>query len=60
MCIRDRLAAARRAASAEDIDVVIGCDPGTRVVHVLTLFGSPSEHGAVSYTHLTLPTICSV
>eukprot|EP00969_Alexandrium_andersonii_P222444 9824525-Alexandrium_andersonii.AAC.1 len=53
MCIRDRLA--RLAASARPVDLATQVPLGTHVQLPALLGGLP-----VSYTHLTLPTICSV
>eukprot|EP00969_Alexandrium_andersonii_P076734 3383202-Alexandrium_andersonii.AAC.1 len=54
MCIRDRAATAQPAAS-----------PGAKFASQVVLARSgkspcSERAGAVSYTHLTLPTICSV
>eukprot|EP00975_Prorocentrum_lima_P040276 8458389-Prorocentrum_lima.AAC.1 len=52
MCIRDRPRVVRNiATSALDADWEYGLCLGHRVVDI---------NNAVSYTHLTLPTICSV
>eukprot|EP00969_Alexandrium_andersonii_P027027 1178852-Alexandrium_andersonii.AAC.1 len=51
MCIRDRLVHVRLNPSA---------DFGTRTEAVNTELLPAGEAGPVSYTHLTLPTICSV
>eukprot|EP00969_Alexandrium_andersonii_P213094 9410466-Alexandrium_andersonii.AAC.1 len=53
MCIRDRRRAVRAQHSAADVS-----EAGLRVSELRHL--SASVGGAVSYTHLTLPTICSV
>eukprot|EP00969_Alexandrium_andersonii_P240824 10631108-Alexandrium_andersonii.AAC.1 len=52
MCIRDRVPAscARTGGQAR----------GDGECLDLSTFGSQEDSGAVSYTHLTLPTICSV
>eukprot|EP00969_Alexandrium_andersonii_P307232 13580716-Alexandrium_andersonii.AAC.1 len=54
MCIRDRLHSARPARAFFALTSVLAQVSGQRP-------GRGHEHlGAVSYTHLTLPTICSV
>eukprot|EP00969_Alexandrium_andersonii_P270530 11957607-Alexandrium_andersonii.AAC.1 len=52
MCIRDRFLDGR----SECTSVVRRCAPNNDG----GLFGTPRSRRAVSYTHLTLPTICSV
>eukprot|EP00975_Prorocentrum_lima_P041390 8695696-Prorocentrum_lima.AAC.1 len=54
MCIRDRvgLGSSPRVWGYGDLD--LGCSPFGLGLGPLPVFG------AVSYTHLTLPTICSV
>eukprot|EP00975_Prorocentrum_lima_P018120 3818626-Prorocentrum_lima.AAC.1 len=54
MCIRDRLGAIFRTAAWRAYDV------HPRHVMVISSVGEIRFHMAVSYTHLTLPTICSV
>eukprot|EP00969_Alexandrium_andersonii_P166285 7347263-Alexandrium_andersonii.AAC.1 len=54
MCIRDRL----EASVIRELSVPSGIKHArspARLVH-----NGPVQPGAVSYTHLTLPTICSV
>eukprot|EP00975_Prorocentrum_lima_P033838 7103827-Prorocentrum_lima.AAC.1 len=53
MCIRD---------SENPDDITINVRASVRNVHVIQLAQAPSGHLfiPVSYTHLTLPTICSV
>eukprot|EP00969_Alexandrium_andersonii_P317597 14030769-Alexandrium_andersonii.AAC.1 len=52
MCIRDRSCLARGSAA---------CRPLRRLIHALALHREDVGRAApVSYTHLTLPTICSV
>eukprot|EP00975_Prorocentrum_lima_P018231 3842343-Prorocentrum_lima.AAC.1 len=52
MCIRDSACTMHFCGGAEDVD-------GMRLV-TQRQSRHPVGHGAVSYTHLTLPTICSV
>eukprot|EP00975_Prorocentrum_lima_P019085 4017320-Prorocentrum_lima.AAC.1 len=52
MCIRDRHDCVAWAVQA----VLASCQPTS----VEMIAGSPAEADPVSYTHLTLPTICSV
>eukprot|EP00969_Alexandrium_andersonii_P292908 12945325-Alexandrium_andersonii.AAC.1 len=52
MCIRDSCARARRGAKS---GVPAHAAPATTRPR-----GAPPRRGPVSYTHLTLPTICSV
>eukprot|EP00975_Prorocentrum_lima_P061116 12814271-Prorocentrum_lima.AAC.1 len=52
MCIRDSPAA---AMSAWPMRAAVRPEAQWRIS-----YGTPSTPGAVSYTHLTLPTICSV
>eukprot|EP00969_Alexandrium_andersonii_P157549 6963509-Alexandrium_andersonii.AAC.1 len=51
MCIRDRLHNARRVAR---------CDRMRRITVATIAAWARNELSPVSYTHLTLPTICSV
>eukprot|EP00975_Prorocentrum_lima_P031875 6690488-Prorocentrum_lima.AAC.1 len=53
MCIRDRRSFANRGAIALARALINAC--GEREMHAFT-----AGRRAVSYTHLTLPTICSV
>eukprot|EP00969_Alexandrium_andersonii_P328866 14531630-Alexandrium_andersonii.AAC.1 len=53
MCIRDRNQTLPAASGGEDWPWTL---PKARVYRV----GHHAGHRAVSYTHLTLPTICSV
>eukprot|EP00975_Prorocentrum_lima_P041888 8802791-Prorocentrum_lima.AAC.1 len=53
MCIRDRGADRRRSRNSREQQVGIRKEQGTTPPIAQPL-------GAVSYTHLTLPTICSV
>eukprot|EP00969_Alexandrium_andersonii_P260997 11538909-Alexandrium_andersonii.AAC.1 len=53
MCIRDRLSARHEL----ELRAVSAC-PSRLPMGIWRLRGLP--HSAVSYTHLTLPTICSV
>eukprot|EP00975_Prorocentrum_lima_P037284 7845672-Prorocentrum_lima.AAC.1 len=52
MCIRDRPGHSRRAVSV--------APPLVRPMAMALWRDGEEDHGAVSYTHLTLPTICSV
>eukprot|EP00975_Prorocentrum_lima_P037062 7800804-Prorocentrum_lima.AAC.1 len=53
MCIRDRRGAEQGCNIRHDDMAEVGCNRGGRGHHLDAFF-------AVSYTHLTLPTICSV
>eukprot|EP00975_Prorocentrum_lima_P007588 1628604-Prorocentrum_lima.AAC.1 len=53
MCIRDSSKTAGKRGPAPSVDELAADCIGT------TMFGAEAL-GAVSYTHLTLPTICSV
>eukprot|EP00969_Alexandrium_andersonii_P251251 11105270-Alexandrium_andersonii.AAC.1 len=53
MCIRDSTCTSCTHVMLRDVSLVIGC--GLDVVP-----GCETPRGPVSYTHLTLPTICSV
>eukprot|EP00969_Alexandrium_andersonii_P162935 7202575-Alexandrium_andersonii.AAC.1 len=53
MCIRDRATAPVWAG-------IVCCVPGSRRVAIVEGTCGPRRGRAVSYTHLTLPTICSV
>eukprot|EP00969_Alexandrium_andersonii_P200889 8874650-Alexandrium_andersonii.AAC.1 len=52
MCIRDRTGAARGITKAAEVVI--------RDVNALRAAARRGGGGTVSYTHLTLPTICSV
>eukprot|EP00969_Alexandrium_andersonii_P272317 12035130-Alexandrium_andersonii.AAC.1 len=54
MCIRDRFGTHSDTAAASSAGAPAGG------VESATAGGPPPGVGAVSYTHLTLPTICSV
>eukprot|EP00969_Alexandrium_andersonii_P283499 12533395-Alexandrium_andersonii.AAC.1 len=54
MCIRDRL------PSEDMIRVTVGCAWTRNLVTGMLLLARRKGVVAVSYTHLTLPTICSV
>eukprot|EP00969_Alexandrium_andersonii_P088698 3913603-Alexandrium_andersonii.AAC.1 len=53
MCIRDSRWPAQKAEACPDVAAAAGAVP-------LQVPCSPRARKAVSYTHLTLPTICSV
>eukprot|EP00969_Alexandrium_andersonii_P292074 12908773-Alexandrium_andersonii.AAC.1 len=54
MCIRD-------SRSAEGLPETVHRSPdAARATRMPWLPNAPTEMGSVSYTHLTLPTICSV
>eukprot|EP00969_Alexandrium_andersonii_P159243 7035205-Alexandrium_andersonii.AAC.1 len=54
MCIRDRCLSRKKCSRGESCSDVYASEGGDVVIR------DEVREGAVSYTHLTLPTICSV